>query len=223
MAPKAKLVAFHPVHGYKIKPPQDLKTIKRNERERKRVETVNKGFETLRQHVPAAAPVKKMSKVSILNEAMEYIQYLKTVLVNTTDNTSSSEPVLLNYTQHIPHHFHSQYHQSSTSIPQSPANTHLYSPYHHQHHQSSDQGFVSDYDYSQPSPAPAWHSPQPQYSPHPQCTPQHHSPYPQYTHKPQVNKISSSSQYTNIKYEQDEDSSGDEDDILDAIAEWQQQ
>ena len=55
MAPKAKLVAFHPVHGYKIKPPQDLKTIKRNERERKRVETVNKGFETLRQHVPAAA------------------------------------------------------------------------------------------------------------------------------------------------------------------------
>ena len=221
MAPKAKLVAFHPVHGYKIKPPQDLKTIKRNERERKRVETVNKGFETLRQHVPAAAPVKKMSKVSILNEAMEYIQYLKTVLVNTTDNTSSSEPVLLNYTQHIPHHFHSQYHQSSNSIPQSPANTHLYSPYHHQHHQSSDQGFVSDYDYSQPSPAPAWHSPQ--YSPHPQCTPQHHSSYPQFTHKHQVNKISSSSQYTNIKYEQDEDSSGDEDDILDAIAEWQQQ
>ena len=226
MAPKAKLVAFHPVHGYKIKPPQDLKTIKRNERERKRVETVNKGFETLRQHVPAAAPVKKMSKVSILNEAMEYIAYLRTVLVNTADNSSSSEPVLLNYTQHIPYQYQSQvpYHQSSaTSIPQSPAHNHLYSPYHHQHHQSSDQGFVSDY--SQSSPAPAWHSPQPQYSPHPQCTPQHHSSYPHYTQKPQDNKISSSSQYpsTVSKFEKDEDSSGDEDDILDAIAEWQQQ
>ena len=96
MAPKAKLVAYHPVHGYKIKPQQDLKTIKRNERERSRVQTVNSGFETLRKHIPTAAALKKMSKVNILNEAMEYIQYLRSVLHNPTD--VKSEPVLLNFT-----------------------------------------------------------------------------------------------------------------------------
>ena len=203
MAPKAKLVAFHPVHGYKIKPQQDLKTIKRNERERKRVETVNKGFETLRQHVPTTAQVKKMSKVGILNEAMEYIQYLKTVLVNQTQNGSASEPVLLNYTQHIPVQYQPQLPFQHSPMPQSPHphQTQLYSPYHHQH---SDQGFVSDY--SQPS--PAWHSPAPQYTPH---------------HHHQVPQVSSSTQQFQPKYEQDAESSGDEDDILDAIAEWQQQ
>ena len=220
MAPKPKLVAFHPVHGYKIKPPQDLKTIKRNERERRRVEVVNKGFETLRQHVPNAAPVKKMSKVGILNEAMEYIQYLKTVLV--TSSSSSSEPVLLNYTQHIPYH-HLPYHQSDHSH-QSHQSHQPHQPHqpHHSHQPqspvmapqsqlispayapgpSSDQGFVSDY--SQASPGPAWH------------TPHHHQHH-------QVSQVSSSSHYQNLKYDRDVESSGDEDDILDAIAEWQQQ
>ena len=220
MAPKAKLVAYHPVHGYKIKPAQDLKTIKRNERERKRVEVVNKGFETLRQHVPSAVPVKKMSKVGILNEAMEYIAYLRTVLVQQ----SSSEPVLLNYTQHIPLQYQPQQPfldqqlspsprpypapqpqflaaPHSPAPPPAPGASQLYSPY--QGH-SSDQGFVSDYS-SQPS--PAWHSPHPQYHPH-----------------QQVQQVSSSSaQYPNVKFEKEEESSGDEDDILDAIAEWQQQ
>ena len=80
MAPRTKLVAIHPIHGYAIKPPQDLKTIKRNERERNRVETVNRGFEVLRRHVPTAAMVKKMSKVNILNQAVDYIEYLKQIL-----------------------------------------------------------------------------------------------------------------------------------------------
>ena len=219
MAPKAKLVAYHPVHGYKIKPAQDLKTIKRNERERKRVEVVNKGFETLRQHVPSAVPVKKMSKVGILNEAMEYIAYLRTVLVQQ----SASEPVLLNYTQHIPHQYQPQQPfldqqqpsprpspapqpqflaaPPSPAPPPPPGASQLYSPY---QGLSSDQGFVSDYSSSQPS--PAWHSPHPQY------------------HHQQVQQVSSSSaQFPNIKFEKDEESSGDEDDILDAIAEWRQQ
>ena len=219
MAPRSKLVAIHPIHGYAIKPQQDLKTIKRNERERKRVEVVNRGFETLRQHVPSAVPVKKMSKVGILNEAMEYIAYLRTVLVQQ----SASEPVLLNYTQHIPHQYQPQQPfldqqqpsprpypapqpqflaaPHSPAPPPPPGASQLYSPY--QGH-SSDQGFVSDYSSSQPS--PAWHSPHPQY------------------HHQQVQQVSSSSaQFPNIKFEKDEESSGDEDDILDAIAEWQQQ
>ena len=238
MAPKTKLVAFHPVHGYKIKPQQDLKTIKRNERERKRVETVNRGFETLRQHVPTAAQIKKLSKVSILTEAMDYIQYLYGCLQH-----SPSEPVLLNYSQR--------------TAPSSPL---LYQsgPFQYQQHQ--DQGFYSDY--SQHSPA-AWtphFTPkhEPQYTPkhEPQYTPKHEPHYtpnePQYTpkHEPEYTlRNESHVQYTprqdraipfplkheaqsplsqpqylqSAAHEDEGESSGEEDDILDAIAEWQQQ
>ena len=80
MAPKPKLVVLHPVHGYKIKPAQDLKTIKRNARERNRVQTVNCGFERLRQLVPSAIADKKMSKVNILGHAVDYIQCLHSLL-----------------------------------------------------------------------------------------------------------------------------------------------
>ena len=80
MAPKPKLVVLHPVHGYKIKPAQDLKTMKRNARERNRVQTVNCGFERLRLMVPSAAADKKMSKVNILGHAVEYIHCLHSFL-----------------------------------------------------------------------------------------------------------------------------------------------
>ena len=50
MAPLQLVV--HPVHGYMIKPPEEVKTMKRNKRERNRVESVNKGFEVLRVHLP---------------------------------------------------------------------------------------------------------------------------------------------------------------------------
>ena len=258
MAPKTKLVAFHPVHGYKIKPQQDLKTIKRNERERKRVETVNMGFETLRQHVPTASQIKKLSKVSILTEAMDYIQYLCNSLQH---QPSSSDPVLLNFTQTGPPTSPRLYQPPVTPLtPQSP-----YQYGHHGHHQPSDQGFYSDY--SQHSPA-AWqpqhqykHQPyftpkqEPQYTPHhePQYTPRHEPQYtpkqePQYTprHEPQYT-IQHEAQCTpnnkaqpqfslkqevlspqHLQYPQsaasqdDGESSGEEDDILDAIAEWQQ-
>ena len=93
MAPRAKLVAIHPIHGYAIKPPQDLKTIKRNERERNRVETVNRGFETLRMHVPTAAPVKKMSKVNILNgNTVRSHPFLGTRSSENAKNTKSVVP-----------------------------------------------------------------------------------------------------------------------------------
>ena len=65
MKPRTKLVAVHPVHGYAIPPPQDVKVSRRNARERNRVKSVNNGFEILKRHIPSAAPVKKMSKVNI--------------------------------------------------------------------------------------------------------------------------------------------------------------
>ena len=98
MAPRGKLLVVHPVHGYKMKPQEDLKTIKRNARERNRVESVNRGFEILKLHLPSAANVKKMSKVNILNHASEYIKYLHNILnpvnqpcVNPRDRVGGDE------------------------------------------------------------------------------------------------------------------------------------
>jgi hypothetical protein len=56
-------VTIHPVHGYPIPPPQDVKVSRRNARERNRVKNVNDGFEKLRRSIPSAAAVKKLSKV----------------------------------------------------------------------------------------------------------------------------------------------------------------
>ena len=80
-------MAVHPVHGYKIKPQEDIKTIKRNARERNRVQTVNSGFDTLKQHLPGTAHLKKVSKVTILTHAMEYISYLTRVLHDQQSQT----------------------------------------------------------------------------------------------------------------------------------------
>ena len=82
---RKQLAVLHPVHGYKIKPQQNLKTIKRNARERTRVENVNKSFESLRLQIPRAAAMGKLSKVGILAEAVDYIQYLHT-LINAKNN-----------------------------------------------------------------------------------------------------------------------------------------
>ena len=184
MAPKTKLVAFHPVHGYKIKPQQDLKTIKRNERERKRVETVNRGFETLRRHVPTAAMVKKMSKVNILSQAVDYIQHLQQIL------ESSSQP---------------QQSPWSSSCLQTSQYSHSPIPYHTQTNHcspgtfsdSSSQGYFSD--------SSSLHSPHWQVSPYVSA--------PQYSSYHIKQELPDSTS---------QESSGEEDDVLDAIAEWQQ-
>ena len=88
-------MAVHPVHGYKIKPQEDVKTIKRNQRERNRVQTVNSGFDTLKQHLPGTAHLKKVSKVTILTHAMEYIAYLTRVLHN-----QQSQPMVFSEFSH---------------------------------------------------------------------------------------------------------------------------
>jgi hypothetical protein len=84
-------VALHPVHGYAIAPPQDLKTMKRNARERNRVLTVNQSFETLRRAVPSAAAHRKLSKVNIVQQAMEYIHSL-VQLLQEAEMTSHGSP-----------------------------------------------------------------------------------------------------------------------------------
>ena len=208
MAPRSKLLVVHPIHGYTIKPQQDLKTIKRNERERNRVETVNRGFETLRMHVPTAAQVKKMSKVNILTQAVDYIMYLQQVLEETsqmtpvqTMTTSPVSPVWSHHQQQAQYHHH-QYQSPVTPV----------APVYH-HDSSSSHGYYSDTSLQSPA-SRSW------------------------TQSPEFNKLSWSASLTdqryfqNIKQESPEvpdstttdmnDSSGDEDDVLDAIAEWQQ-
>ncbi len=91
MAPRTKLIAIHPVHGYVITPQQDLKTIKRNARERNRVQGVNSCYENLRRNVPSAAVYKKMSKVNIVHHALEYIHQLMLVLQGEQISPGASE------------------------------------------------------------------------------------------------------------------------------------
>ena len=90
MAPRQRLVAIHPVHGYAIAPPQDLRTMKRNARERNRVQTVNQSFEALRRVVPTAAAHKKLSKVNIIQQAMEYIHCLMQLVDQDSASPSPS-------------------------------------------------------------------------------------------------------------------------------------
>uniref|UniRef100_A0A1I7WBK4 BHLH domain-containing protein n=1 Tax=Heterorhabditis bacteriophora TaxID=37862 RepID=A0A1I7WBK4_HETBA len=55
--------------------------LRRNERERRRVDQVNQGFNQLRNRVPRPAGNKqKLSKVETLREAARYIQHLRALL-----------------------------------------------------------------------------------------------------------------------------------------------
>uniref|UniRef100_F1L636 Achaete-scute 5 n=2 Tax=Ascaris TaxID=6251 RepID=F1L636_ASCSU len=59
--------------------------LRRNERERKRVQQVNLGFVHLRDRVPQSTSSKKLSKVETLREAARYIQYLQDILRGDCD------------------------------------------------------------------------------------------------------------------------------------------
>jgi len=170
MGPRPKLVALHPVHGYAVKPTQDLKTSKRNARERKRVETVNSGFEILRQHIPSAMAAKKMSKVNILSHAMEYISQLHAILESKNQSGGGA-----------PHHqyqdqtyqyppSYGQYTPEITSPAPSSASCPLFSNTSFSYTTQNESGYDSEYSFL-PSPAipNAWH--QPNMSPHPRMMP----------------------------------------------------
>ncbi|KAL3995002.1 Helix-loop-helix DNA-binding domain family protein [Acanthocheilonema viteae] len=71
--------------------------LRRNERERKRVQQVNLGFIHLRDRVPHSATSKKLSKVETLREAARYIKHLQDLLQGTCDKpfeplNTSQEP-----------------------------------------------------------------------------------------------------------------------------------
>ena len=261
MKPRTRLVALHPVHGYAIPPPQDVKVSRRNARERNRVQSVNHGFDMLKRHIPTAASVKKMSKVNILSHAVNYIEALTSLLRETppvpvSSPSSSSTPFPPNNPEpspgsSFPHHqpcYTSGPTGSSTSYPPpltpiSP-NTH---PYYqgfrsqHQYESGYETSPTSFYSESEGPPSSTGGCPHPasigtrshswtagdvQARSYP---PRHFPPSPAPSDPPSLTPTShqqtSSSnphQIVELKREKPEESSGEEDDILDAIAEWQQ-
>ena len=232
MAPRTKLVAIHPIHGYSIKPQQDLKTIKRNERERSRVETVNKGFETLRMHIPTAAMMKKMSKVNILNHAMEYIDNLTQLLKESSngENTAwtyncqqpqSSPMYQPNRLAHVPNYHSAAQYQHRFAMPSYPPPLTPISPLTPNYTSESGYetpGYYSDSGMSSPAVHPlsrsnSWDSSSPAPSPYAMQS-------PSYTYQPSF-PIKQEMTVPDSTVD-DGESSGEEDDVLDAIAEWQQ-
>ena len=258
MGPRSKLMAIHPIHGYVIKPQEDLKTIKRNTRERNRVQTVNKGFDTLQRHVPTAAPVKKMSKVCVLQHAMEYIQNLCALL--------EQEPLRPQTSHSYSHPHHQQQHQSPYPHP----HQHAY-PHYPRHHPAAypseddirrftgypgsgsvESGYESNSYFSDSPPSTSsWHQP----GDHLVCSPGGHlvgspgdqatstsspPPPPKMSEKQLCSQVQKQNtlkpkkkQFGQIKTEkadsttrreetQGDESSAEEDDVLDAIAEWQE-
>lgn len=75
--------------------PAPVAVARRNARERNRVKQVNNGFATLRQHIPGAAKAKKISKVETLKQAVEYIRSLQDLLhdSNSLVPPSQTSPV----------------------------------------------------------------------------------------------------------------------------------
>ena len=85
-------IAFHPDHrsgggsgGYPLveeimMPLTPPKTVRRNARERNRVKQIDQGFDKLKSNIPCAAAQKKISRVRILQTAVDYIQHLHSVL-----------------------------------------------------------------------------------------------------------------------------------------------
>ena len=221
--PRTKLVAIHPVHGYAIPPPQDVKVSRRNARERNRVKSVNNGFEMLKRHVPSAAPVKKMSKVNILTQAVEYIESLQSLLDDVP--SQPSKPVPLTGFPPSGGYQETQTYQTYPGPPLTPISPNtMFSPcYPPPPPPFTPRHYESGYDSSQE-----------QFQEH-QHQHQHHHQYQH--HQQQYNKVSplsppdSSVSATSPgpgylvagQVQAREESSGEEDDILDAIAEWQQQ
>ncbi|EDV26903.1 uncharacterized protein TRIADDRAFT_54312 [Trichoplax adhaerens] len=77
-------VEEHSVSGLYENPAKIVKTLRRNERERKRVERVNDGFARLRKHVPVIGKRRKLSKAQTLRMAIDYIHHLKDLLADDT-------------------------------------------------------------------------------------------------------------------------------------------
>ncbi|KHJ80435.1 Helix-loop-helix DNA-binding domain protein [Oesophagostomum dentatum] len=66
-----------------------------NERERKRMNSINRGFEHLRQRLPTMPQDKKLSKVDTLKGAIQYIRELQALLEQELPNNPTGEHKLL--------------------------------------------------------------------------------------------------------------------------------
>nr|CDJ88099.1 Basic helix-loop-helix dimerisation region bHLH domain containing protein [Haemonchus contortus] len=66
-----------------------------NERERRRMNSINRGFDYLRQRLPSNTNEKKLSKVDTLRGAMEYIRQLQAVLEQQLPNDVKTEHKIL--------------------------------------------------------------------------------------------------------------------------------
>lgn len=159
MSPKSSHV-LHPIHGYKVKPTESLKTVKRNERERHRVQHLNQGFDILRQNIPAVAAMKKMSKIQILSHAVGYIQYLHQLLDTQEQAGVKTEP---GYPEYYHGHYQGPYTQAPAPLtPVSPV---------YQSDNSDTSGVFSDYSLH----SPVW-------TPQQQQQQQHYSHFQQQQH-----------------------------------------
>lgn len=208
---------------------QTASVARRNARERNRVKQVNNGFSNLRQHIPQTVITaltkggrgasKKLSKVDTLKLAVEYIRSLKDLLEDGENSDSASASTSSIYSEKS---------QQYQSIPRSEASlsptpsyssdassTMSYTPNHIQTHQMNFKQEPFD-NYAEPStsPVPSYHSDVlSHYSQHLH----HHQMYP-----------TSSTPYKPVHYNTYENncspvSSPDDDELLDAIAYWQQQ
>lgn len=204
---------------------QTVSVQRRNARERNRVKQVNNGFSTLRQHIPQTVITaltkggrgasKKLSKVDTLKLAVEYIRSLKDMLDENENNESTSgtstsgssyysdkSQLLL---QSIP--------RSEASLSPTPSYTSDsssnvgYTPNLIQGHQMNfKQEPFDSYTEQSTSPVPSYHSEVMQL--HQQMYQTTSTPY-----KPAV--IHHYQNYSPV--------SNDDDEILDAIAWWQEQ
>ncbi|VDL84604.1 unnamed protein product [Nippostrongylus brasiliensis] len=66
-----------------------------NERERKRMNSINRGFDHLRQRLPYTSQEKKLSKVDTLKGAMQYIRQLQAVLEQELPSDPKAERKIL--------------------------------------------------------------------------------------------------------------------------------
>uniref|UniRef100_A0A914URS4 BHLH domain-containing protein n=1 Tax=Plectus sambesii TaxID=2011161 RepID=A0A914URS4_9BILA len=71
-----------------------------NERERKRMSSINFGFERLRARVPTLPYEKKLSKVDTLRQAIDYIQMLKEMLEADNAGNSDGRNGIIRQSQH---------------------------------------------------------------------------------------------------------------------------
>ena len=190
MAPKPKH-AIHPVHGYKMKPMENLKTIKRNQRERHRVQNLNNGFEILRQNIPAVAAMKKMSKIQILGHAVGYIQHLHHLLGLDQHQVKQEAGYEAGYSSYTPYYCDPL--SPGPGTPVSPAPT----------YDSDTSGVFSDYSLH----SPVW--------------PHHHQQQQQQQQQHQHQQYSLYQQQHQVSSTTEQISSDEEDDVIEAIAEWQ--